>query len=74
MSWFDYDPNKPDTVSLDVIDLVSGETLKGTFPLTATVEIELSDENAEIRFPQELKIIREVTDDAAYKNAALAAR
>ena len=35
-------------------------------------EIELSDENTPIRFPKELKVIREVTDDPAYKNAALA--
>ena len=40
----------------------------------AIVEIELSDENAEIRFPKELKVIREVTADPAYQNAALAAR
>ena len=40
----------------------------------AIAEIELRDENAEIRFPKELKVIREVTDDPAYKNAALAAR
>lgn len=40
----------------------------------AIVEIELSDEDADIHFPRELKIIREVTDDAAYKNAALAMR
>ena len=38
----------------------------------AIVEIELSDENAEIKFPPELKILREVTDDPAFKNAALA--
>ena len=38
----------------------------------AIVEIELSDENAEIRFPDELKILKEVTDDDAYKNASLA--
>ena len=36
------------------------------------VVIELADENAEIRFPKELKIIREVTENPAYKNAALA--
>ena len=40
----------------------------------ALVEIELSDENEEVRFPDGLKIIREVTDDPAYKNRALAAR
>ena len=39
----------------------------------AILEIELSDENAEIRFPQELKVLKEVTEDPAYKNAALAA-
>ena len=38
----------------------------------AVVEIELRDENQEIRFPEQLKIIREVTGDPAYKNAALA--
>lgn len=38
----------------------------------AIAEIELSDENAEIRFPKELKVVREVTDDASYKNSALA--
>lgn len=38
----------------------------------AIVEIELSDENAEIVFPDTLKVIKEVTDDAAYKNASLA--
>ena len=40
----------------------------------AIVELELSDENALIRFPKELKVIREVTDDAAYKNHSLASR
>ena len=38
----------------------------------AILEIELSDPEEEIRFPKMLKIIREVTDDPAYKNAALA--
>lgn len=38
----------------------------------AIVEIELSDENAAIVFPEKLKVIREVTGDEAYKNAALA--
>ena len=38
----------------------------------AIVEIELSDENQEIRFPDEIHIIKEVTDDPDYKNAALA--
>ena len=38
----------------------------------AIVEIELSDEKAEILFPKELKVIKEVTEDASYKNAALA--
>lgn len=40
----------------------------------AIMEIELSDENADIRFPAAIKVIREVTDDASYKNAALAER
>ncbi len=38
----------------------------------AILEIELSDPDEAIRFPQMLKIIREVTDDPAYKNAAIA--
>lgn len=38
----------------------------------AIMEIELSDENAEIVFPEEIKIIKEVTDDDDYKNASLA--
>lgn len=38
----------------------------------AVVELELSDEAQEIVFPEQLKVIREVTDDAAYKNASLA--
>ena len=38
----------------------------------AIVEIELNDENAEIRFPEQIKVIKEVTDDDAYKNASLA--
>ncbi len=38
----------------------------------AVVEIELDDENAEIHFPKELKVIREVTGDEAYKNYTLA--
>ncbi len=38
----------------------------------AIVEIELREETQEIRFPGQLKIIREVTADNAYKNAALA--
>ena len=38
----------------------------------AILEIELSDENAEIRFPEQIKVIKEVTDDDSYKNASLA--
>ncbi len=38
----------------------------------AILEIELSDENFEITFPDKIKIIREVTDDDNYKNASLA--
>ena len=40
----------------------------------AIVEIELREEGQEIRFPRELKLIREVTADPAYKNASLALR
>ena len=38
----------------------------------AIAEIELSDENAQIHFPEQLKVIREVTDEEAYRNASLA--
>ena len=38
----------------------------------AIAEIELSDEHLPIRFPKELEIIREVTNDPSYRNAALA--
>lgn len=38
----------------------------------AIAEIELSDENAEIVFPKQLRVMKEVTDDEAYKNASLA--
>lgn len=38
----------------------------------AIAEIELSDENAEIRFPKQIRVIREVTGDEDYKNASLA--
>ena len=38
----------------------------------AIVEIELSNENTEIVFPDFIKIIKEVTDDETYKNASLA--
>ena len=38
----------------------------------AIAEIELSDEDAEIRFPKQIRVIREVTDDENYKNASLA--
>lgn len=38
----------------------------------AIAEIELSDENASIVFPEQIKVIKEVTDDEAYKNASLA--
>ena len=38
----------------------------------AIAEIELSDENAPVVFPKQLKLIREVTNDEAYKNASLA--
>ena len=38
----------------------------------AILEIELRDENTEIVFPPEIKIIKEVTEDPKYKNSALA--
>lgn len=38
----------------------------------AIAEIELSDENADIVFPDFIKVIKEVTDDPSYKNASLA--
>ena len=38
----------------------------------AIMEIELRDENIPIEFPERIRIIKEVTDDEAYKNAQLA--
>ena len=38
----------------------------------AIAEIELSDENTAIKFPKEIVVIKEVTDDESYKNASLA--
>ncbi|MBQ8831365.1 MAG: AAA family ATPase [Oscillospiraceae bacterium] len=38
----------------------------------AIIEIELSREDANISFPDKIKVIREVTDDPSYKNAELA--
>lgn len=38
----------------------------------AIAEIELSEETAVIHFPKQIKVIKEVTDDEAYKNASLA--
>lgn len=40
----------------------------------AIVELELSEEHQPITFPPQLKVIKEVTDDDAYKNASLARR
>lgn len=40
----------------------------------AIIEIELRDENQTIHFPKEIHVIKEVTNDETYKNAALAAR
>ena len=40
----------------------------------AILEIELMSPDEEIQFPSMLKVIREVTDDENYKNAALASR
>lgn len=39
----------------------------------AIAEIELSDESTEIRFPKQLRLIKEVTEDESYKSASLAA-
>lgn len=38
----------------------------------AIVEIELNDENEEIEFPKQLKLIKEVTNDKNYRNSELA--
>jgi CYTH domain-containing protein len=38
----------------------------------AIMEIELSREDEEVRFPKCISIIKEVTDDDSYKNASLA--
>ena len=38
----------------------------------AIAEIELNDESEEIRFPEQMRIFKEVTDDENYKNASLA--
>ena len=38
----------------------------------AIMEIELSNENENIVFPEHIKVIKEVTDDPSYKNASLA--
>ena len=38
----------------------------------AIMEIELRDEDEEIAFPKNIRIIKEVTDDDSYKNASLA--
>lgn len=38
----------------------------------AIAEIELSDENAAIVFPKQIKVMKEVTDDVSFKNASLA--
>ena len=40
----------------------------------AIVEIELNDENDEIRFPADFKVMKEVTEDESFKNASLAKR
>lgn len=38
----------------------------------AIAEIELRDENTQVSFPKQLKVIREVTEDESYRNASLA--
>ncbi len=39
---------------------------------TAIMEIELTDAHEEIHFPENIKILREVTEDPSFKNSALA--
>ena len=38
----------------------------------AIAEIEMSDEHTEIVFPNQIKVIKEVTDDDSFRNASLA--
>ena len=38
----------------------------------AIVDVELQDKNEEVIFPPCIKVIKEVTDDASYKNTELA--
>ena len=38
----------------------------------AVAELELSDEDAKVVFPEQIKVIREITDDESFKNASLA--
>ena len=38
----------------------------------AIAEIELSDENAQVVFPEQIQVIKEVTGDESYTNASLA--
>lgn len=38
----------------------------------AIMEIELSDENTKVVFPSQIQVLKEVTEDDAYKNATLA--
>ena len=38
----------------------------------AILEIEVADEAAEIHFPDQIRVLEEVTGDPSYKNAALA--
>lgn len=40
----------------------------------AILEIVISDENAEVRFPPQLHVVKEITGDVSYKNITLAAR
>lgn len=40
----------------------------------AIVELELASEDEEIHFPEQIKVIREVTDEECFKNASLAKR
>ena len=61
-----------DTANLIFLGLLAFSTVYPFWDSQAIVEIELNDENEEIRFPAELKVIREVTEDDGFKNASLA--
>ena len=72
----DADPNKRTIRKTRYCLMYEGQYFEiDLFPFwsdRALCEIELSDETAAVTLPPELKVIREVTDDPAYRNAALA--